>query len=62
MLQMQFDEAVAQATGESLHEIRRRGFGPANPPEIDFDPETYDRPPQLVDWDELEAWRIGLFP
>ena len=62
MLPMQFDEAVAQATGESLREVRRRGFGPANPSEIDFGSEPYNCPPQWVDWDDLEAHRVGLFP
>jgi len=54
--------AVAHATGESLREIRRRGFGPADPVEVDFDPEPNDLPPQLVDWDELETNRLALLP
>ncbi len=54
--------AVARATGETIREIRRRGFGLADPFEIDFDPEPNELPPKTVDWDELEAGRLGLFP
>lgn len=54
--------AVARATGESLREIRRRGFGLADPAEVDFDPEPNDLPPQFVDWDELETDRLTLLP
>lgn len=54
--------AVARATGETLREIRRRGFGPADPPEVDFDPEPNDLPPQVVDWDRLAMERPALFP
>jgi hypothetical protein len=55
-------EQVAKATGESLREIRRRGFSLADSPHVAFDPEPYDIPPQLVDWDELARRRVGLFP
>lgn len=54
--------AVARATGESLREIRRRGFGLADPADVDFDPEPNDLPPQFVDWDELESQRLALLP
>jgi len=54
--------AVARATGETLREIRRRGFGLADPAEVDFDPEPNDLPPQIVDWDELDAGRLALLP
>ena len=56
------DEAVARATGESLHEVRRRGFSIANPLDVDFDPEPVDRPPQIVNWDRIDAQRTSLFP
>lgn len=62
MTYRQLHRAVAAATGESLREIRRRGFGPADPAEVDFDPEPNDVPPQTVDWDALEFERCGLFP
>lgn len=56
------ERAVARATGESLREIRCRGFGPADPAEADFDPEPDDVPPQIVDWDALAQDRYTLFP
>jgi hypothetical protein len=39
MTQTELDRHVAGATGESLREIRRRGFSIADPVETDFDPE-----------------------
>lgn len=62
MRTLSFERAVARATGESRREIRRRGFGPADPVDVDFDPEPNDLPPQFVDWDELDAGRLALFP
>lgn len=62
MTHRQLHHAVARATGESLREIHRRGFGLADPPEVDFDPEPNDMPPQIVDWDALAQERCGLFP
>ncbi len=56
------DEAVARATGESLHEVRRRGFSIADPVDVDYDVESMDRPPRIVDWDRLDHERIRLFP
>jgi hypothetical protein len=53
---------VARATGETTREIRRRGFGLANPIEPAFDPEPDDTPPQTVDWDALARERYALFP
>ena len=62
MTRRQLQRAVAAATGESLREIRRRGFGPDDPDEINFDPEPDDRPHQVVEWDALELERCALFP
>lgn len=62
MTHRQLHRAVAVATGESLRDIRRRGFSPADPDEINFDPEPNDVPPQAVDWDLLELDRCALFP
>jgi hypothetical protein len=62
MTALQIARAVARATGESVREIRRRGFSLADPVEVDFDPEPDDRSPLMVDWDELDAQRVGLFP
>ena len=42
MTQKQLNELVAQATGEDLDEIQRRGFSIADPVEANFDPEPYD--------------------
>lgn len=55
------EEAVARATGESLREIRRRGFGLLNQSGM-ADLEPYDAAPGVVDWDELDAQRVALFP
>lgn len=62
MTHRQFSRAVAVATGESLREIRRRGFSPADPEEINFDPEPDEASPQIVDWDALALERCALFP
>jgi len=62
MTRQELEAAVALATGESLREIRRRGFGLAASTSVDFDPEPYDRPPQIINWDEVDAGRIRLFP
>jgi hypothetical protein len=56
------DEAVARATGDSLQEVRRRGFSIAGPVDVDYDAESMDRPPRIVDWDRLDHERIRLFP
>lgn len=62
MTYRQLQRAVAAATGESLREIRHRGFGQADPQKVAFDPEPDDVPPQAVDWDALERERCALFP
>jgi hypothetical protein len=54
--------AVARATGETLHEIRHRGFGLADPANVRFDPEPDQRHPRIVNWDQLDQHRLGLFP
>ena len=55
MTQQQLDRAVAKATGESLCEIRHRGFSIADPAVVASDPEPDDLPPQCIDWDEYQA-------
>ena len=67
MTQAALDRAVSAATGESLRTIRRRGFSIADPVEVVFDPEPptpgfSTRGPNIVDWDELAAQRVSLFP
>ncbi|HBN75517.1 MAG TPA: hypothetical protein DD473_06805 [Planctomycetaceae bacterium] len=57
MTQSQLNQLVADATGEDLREIRNRGFSLADPLEVDFDPEPYDLPPQMIDWDEIDLQR-----
>ncbi len=57
MTQRQLNRFVAAATGEDVREIRRRGFSIVEPNNIDFDPEPNDLPPQVVDWDEVDALR-----
>jgi hypothetical protein len=56
------DRAVARATGETVREIRRRGFELVDPADVDFDPEPNATAPQIVDWDALAAERIALLP
>lgn len=62
MTQQQLDREVAKATGETVCQIRQRGFSIADPAEVAFDPEPYDQPPQMVDWDEVERQRIYVQP
>ena len=61
MTQAEIDRRVRSATGESLREIRRRGFSEADPLLVDFDPEPYFAP-SIVDWDELQSSRVAIFP
>jgi hypothetical protein len=49
MTQHQLDTAVAVATGESPSVIRRRGFGFADPLDVNFDPEPSDVPLQWLE-------------
>ena len=51
--------AVAEATGESIRTISRRGFSLADPIDVCFDPEPNDLGPHYVDWDRLDAQRHG---
>ncbi len=62
MTRKQLERAVAQATGESAVEVRRRGFSLVEPFNSDFDFTTDERPPQVVDWDRLEQFRVSLYP
>lgn len=65
---MKFSElvrAVARTTGETRHEIRRRGFQPL-PADAEFGVVVGDPDEAatvgVVDWDALEAQRPVLFP
>lgn len=56
MTQLEIDEAVATATGESISLIHDMGFGIADPLEVDFDPEP--RRPLVLDWDTMKPTRL----
>ncbi len=60
MTQHDLNSAVALATGESLCEIRRRGFSVANPRNVRFDPEPDQLIPQMIDWDDASQRNIPL--
>jgi hypothetical protein len=55
MTQRDLDLSIARATGESVPEIRRLGFGIADPIEVRFDPEPSDMHPQWLDWDQTDS-------
>jgi hypothetical protein len=50
MTQREVDRAVALATGESLSEIRRRGFSIESPAE-EFPDSEPNAMPRVIDWD-----------
>jgi hypothetical protein len=60
MTRSRLERAVARATGESLSTIKRLGFSVVEPQPDGFD----DQPvaPNVVDWDDLQQRRVGLFP
>jgi hypothetical protein len=59
MTQAELNQEVADATGESLRTIRRRGFSVFTPLQV-FDPDGDDLAlPQIVDWDLLQAQQQG---
>ena len=53
MTQADLNREVASYTGESVTTIRQRGFSLVEP--------TYP-PPLVLDWDKLEARRLGCLP
>ena len=61
MTQHELNQLVADATGESVSEIQHRGFGLADPLDVEFDPAPYDAPHdelvQYIDWDSVELRR-----
>jgi hypothetical protein len=54
----QINRAVSQATGDSVREIRRHGFQLAISIDSDYDPESDDIPPQVIDWDQVDLQRF----
>lgn len=55
----ELERAVAQATGETRREIRRRGFQPLMP---DHELTEGDDEGLVIDWDVVDAERLVLFP
>jgi hypothetical protein len=55
MTQSELNRAVARATGESLSTIAQMGFVPLTSVPL-------EREPLVVDWDELDAKRVGYLP
>ena len=53
MTQRQFERELSRATGESIATLRSRGFSLVEPPDLE---------PLVVDWDKIQAERMGLFP
>ena len=53
MTQRDLNLSVACATGESLGDIRRRGFSLADPLDVNFDPEPSGPFARCVDWDDV---------
>ena len=53
MTQSDLERELARKTGETMGTIRSRGFSFVEPPHLE---------PQTVDWDELDAARVGIFP
>jgi hypothetical protein len=60
MTQSQLNRAVASATGETISEIRRMGFGIADPDSVAFDPSPEEG--TYVDWDSVDGQRCALMP
>ena len=54
MTQSEIYRAVAAATGETIRTVAEMGFVPLTSVPV-------EREPQIVDWDELDARRVGLF-
>ena len=53
MTQLDLNEAVARATGESVALVDQVGFQLADPLDVEFDPEP--RGPLVLDWDLMQA-------
>ena len=61
MTQAELNREVAHATGETVSEIRHRGFSLVDPDEASFDSEP-GIVGRHVDWDEVDAERYALMP
>ena len=61
MTQAEVNRQVARATGETVTEIKHRGFDIAVGVDDAFDAEPADVG-QYLDWDEVDAQRLRVFP
>lgn len=60
MSQAELERQVSRRTGESLREVRRRGFSILTPELVVFDPDAGEPcEPQFLDWDQVEAERYA---
>ena len=55
MTQAELNRAVAAATGESVRTIAEMGFVPLTAVPV-------EKEPLVVDWDALDARRVGVLP
>jgi hypothetical protein len=62
MTASQVNREVSRATGESVREIRRRGFCLADSADLESEAGWQDRRPLTVDWDSLDAERQRYAP
>ena len=62
MTQHEIDCAVSVATGETVAEVKRLGFGLADPDVVCFDPQPEFLEDKFIDWDEVRAEREALVP
>ena len=51
MTQFEIDQAVADALGENIQDVRRLGFSLLDPQVEFIDPECDCQEPQVLDWD-----------
>lgn len=60
MSQAELERQVSRLTGESVREVRRRGFSIVIPQVSVCEPDADDlTEPQIVDWDDLAANRYA---
>lgn len=55
MTQAELNRAVASATGEAVSTIADMGF-------VLLEPDSSERDPLVVDWDQLDQDRVSVFP
>ena len=56
MSQLELDQPVARATGETRRTVRQLGFSVADPLDVTFDPEP-SLTAKYLDWDDVAADR-----